>query len=656
MLSFLRRSASGVALPGVAVGPPAPAEAAQLRFASEEEAEEAEGRLQAFDASGRPLGASFGAASPRGTARGGDGDAVLRRLVGEGGSLRAGLALPPAEHAFWREADAPQQALSALAACDRERCAGAVAQRALGSAAEFLTKKNARLKADLADARAQLALLAAQTPPHAAGAEAPQDLERERERERARERDALEAAQAEARALRRRAEQLDDALAASERQRKALKAAVSAGTASGASGGASSPSPFEQAPPFRPPSRGASRGRASPSPPTEEPPAGALAAAQARVEELEGRLADAAALARSGADAADAAIAQERARATAALAALSQQQQQSSGDQAQPELLLQLQAQCAVLRAEAAQERSRATDLARRLRGGDVAQRAASAAAALEAERGTRRQIDALRADLAAARASGDGGIGGGGGGGAELSFAREELARAQEELAVVRGGWESFRAGAAEREAALQAASDASSRRAAAAEGALTRERAAAGSAVEVEREARRTAEAALSRASAAAAALSGPSAASVAALRQRLAAAEAALEAVSCERDGALAELSRAGLADVERLQAQIDDELAMARDCDTLRGQLGALAGQLRAAQAVASEASARADAAEAAAAAADAAAEADAQPCGDAAELSAAQAQAAGAVEEARGVRAALELERSRARDT
>ena len=696
LAGILRRAAS---VGGLAS--PAPrASLADDGEGADEAGEEAplSGPLQAFNHTGRPLSGPYALPPDRGS----DGpsgaydrpdtpDSVASDSSGRGASstgmgravnappARFGLALPPSDHAFWRTPDAPQQALSVLASVERERAAAQVAQRALTSAAEFLTKKNAKLKADLTAAKAQLEALGGGA---AGGAEAAaasrrasaRDGEAEQQRqqqqhasERAVDSQALGAAQAEVKALRRRVAGLEDALSDSERRHaRALRAAQEAGQASAST-------PAGRGTPGRP---GSAPGHMAGSTPGGaaggRPPSGfvaddvitaglrdELADANDRIDELEARLEDAAATARAGADAADAAIAAERAKTQAALAALAA----ASGGSATPSgQVAALRAECEQLRNQAAAAQAKCDQLQRRLRGGDVAVRAERVAAQLEATREAEAQVEALQAELARVKG--------------ELSFTsspsapsapqagdqeeqqrvidalRAELAATQAALARSRSAARSEVSASSPREvsdlhgavAAARATAEDASRRCAAAETALRRERATAAEAVSAERTARLAAEAALRRGANSSVALGAPTAAAFTALKQRLDAAEASLVEVTRERDAALTELSNASLAEVERLQSEIDDDLASSREAQSLRGRVEALTQQLREAQAVAAQAQERAAAAERSLEV-------------QAGRMLASQAESSSsATEEAVSLRAALERERAMSRET
>ena len=696
LAGILRRAAS---VGGLAS--PAPrASLADDGAGADEAGEEAplSGPVQAFNHTGRPLSGPYALPPDRGS----DGpsgaydrpdtpDSVASDSSGRGASstgmgrsanappARFGLALPPSDHAFWRTPDAPQQALSVLASVERERAAAQVAQRALTSAAEFLTKKNAKLKADLTAAKAQLEALGGGA---AGGAEAAaasrrasaRDGEAEQQRqlqqhasERAVDSQALGAAQAEVKALRRRVAGLEDALSDSERRHaRALKAAQEAGQASAST-------PAGRGTPARP---GSAPGHMAGSTPGGaaggRPPSGfvaddvitaglrdELADANDRIDELEARLEDAAATARAGADAADAAIAAERAKTQAALAALAA----ASGGSATPSgQVAALRAECEQLRNQAAAAQAKCDQLQRRLRGGDVAVRAERVAAQLEATREAEAQVEALQAELARVKG--------------ELSFTsspsspsapqagdqeeqqrfidalRAELAATQAALARSRSAARSEASASSPREvsdlhgavAAARATAEDASRRCAAAETALRRERATAAEAVSAERTARLAAEAALRRGANSSVALGAPTAAAFTALKQRLDAAEGSLVEVTRERDAALTELSNASLAEVERLQSEIDDDLASSREAQSLRGRVEALTQQLREAQAVAAQAQERAAAAERSLEV-------------QAGRMLASQAESSSfAAEEAVSLRAALERERAMSRET
>jgi hypothetical protein len=589
---------------------------------------------------------------------------------------RFGLALPPSDHAFWRTPDAPQQALSVLASVERERAAAQVAQRALTSAAEFLTKKNAKLKADLTAAKIQLQALNGGA---AGGAEAAvasrraseaeqQQLRQQHASERAVDSQAVVAAQAEVKALRRRVAGLEDALSDSERRHaKALRAAQEAAQASQASGLASA-----SGTPARPGSAPGLVAGGTPQAGVRMPSgfmaddvitAGLrdeLADANDRIDELEARLEDAAATARAGADAADAAIAAERAKTQAALAALAAASRGEGGASPSGQVAA-LRAECEQLRGQAAAAQAKCDQLQRRLRGGDVAVRAERVAAQLEATREAEAQVEALRAELARARAeqtvsSSPASPSAAQAGDVEeqqrvIDALRAELAATQAALARSRSAARSEGPAPSPREvsdlqaavAAARATADDASRRCAAAEAALRRERATAAEAVSAERTARLAAEATLRRGTNSSAALGAPTAAAFTALKQRLDAAEASLAEVTRERDAALTELSNASLAEVERLQSEIDDDLASSREAQSLRGRLEALTGQLREAQAVAAEAQERAVEAERSL---EAHAQASHGESGSSSK----------AAEEAVSLRAALERERAVSRET
>ena len=545
---------------------------------------------------------------------------------------RFGLALPPSDHAFWRTPDAPQQALSVLASVERERAAAQVAQRALTSAAEFLTKKNAKLKADLTAAKIQLEALnggavggAEAAAASIRGSEAEQQqLRQQHASERAVDSQAVVAAQAEVKALRRRVAGLEDALADSERRHaKALRAAQEAAQAGQASGTASA-----RGTPARPGSAPGLVAGSTPQAGVRTPngfvaddviTAGLrdeLADANDRIDELEARLEEAAATARAGADAADAAIAAERAKTQAALAALAASSRGDGGASPSGQVAA-LRAECEQLRSEAAAAQAKCDQLQRRLRGGGVAVRAERVAAQLEATREAEAQVEALRAELARVRgeqalvSSSPASPSAAQAGDLEEQqrvndALRAELAATQAALARSRSAARSEGPASSPREvsdlqaavAAARAAADDASRRCAAADAALRRERATAAEAVSTERTARLAAEAALRRGTNSSAALGAPTAAAFTALKQRLDAAEASLAEVTRERDAALTELSNASLAEVERLQSEIDDDLASSREAQSLRGRVEALTQQLREAQAVAAQAQERA----------------------------------------------------------
>jgi len=586
------------------------------------------------------------------------------------------LALPPASHAFWRQPDAPQQALSVLASVERERAAAQVAQRALTSAAEFLTKKNAKLKAELSAARQQLEgvnnggagsrrAVGSASPGgggvgvHANAGQAPGPTlgtaaAASGGGEHGGDTQALQAAQAEVRALRRRVAGLEDALADAEtKQARAVAQAA-------------------QRPQQAQPDVGGGAHRMAPSPGVQQRQTGGhqsvagvdivsqdlreeLEEAYERIDELEARLEDAAAAASAGADAADAAIAAERAKTQAALSAWAA----ATGDGA----AAAARAECDQLRSQLAASQAKAEQLQRRLRGGDVAVRAERVAAQLEAVRDAEAQVEALRAELASVKASAAVGA-------MSPSVKVQEQERTIDELraqlATAQAALASHDARVAQQRqsdvddqsmgSALQAARTAAedaSRRATAAEAALRRERAVAAETLSAERSARQAAEAALRRGAGGAAALGAPTAAAFTALKQRLDACEATLAEVTRQRDAAQAELANVSLAEVERLQTEIEDDLAASREAETLRSRVDALTQQLQRVQESSAAAEERAMAAEQ---------EVEELRSTMSSETTAATASAASssalaaAEEEARVLRAALDREKARARET